>query len=523
MSSILRKQSNNSKNSETQENNKKQISPEIRVKFTTDQPELKMKENLQSMIIKTQFTRKEIINLIKKLCRYQGDREIDLFIENNKLFGQQNISLSTFLMQEDVETDEKLINIFYSFQMEEPQLLDSKKQDEWIKKLKKIPMFGEGLEDSLFSVGLFNSEINFYDTNTHNKIKLIKHQNQFSVIDEEFDQTDYLYLNDYIFLTSDNNKQRLMVKAIRDNEFSLEISELYFSLNENKKQRKESTNSKNSNKNKTFSEINMFPSQLSGRQDHEYVCMENNNFLQKENFSVFTAGEKNGNLHLYKIKDYQFANEDLLNNDNSNGNKNQKRKINQLNSNKRQIILPEKEMKISDHEIFCQSWISKDLISTGDIDHIKLINVENLSIIHQFNVNHHLVTSLDSIQDKILLSSHDNGSFKVWDINMKNSLVHNVNRTHKGFVSKVMKLNTEGSRILTCGYDGDVKVWDIRKLDGAYFDFPRNNILADNIDEINKHKLQYSEKVFGMEIMNDYKKVVSGGSASYVDFYKVDM
>lgn len=470
------------------------INKEVRVKFSTNIPELKLKETLQSMIIKTSLNKNELVIFIKKLTKYQNKKELEIFI-NNKLFSHASQQLSVFLLEENISTEEQILEIFYTFSLDEPKLIDSKKQDEWIKKVKALSndYVNNSVLGNVFSVGLFNSEINFFDCVSHDKIIV----NDLSTNSNELEESDYLFLNDYCFVNSNTNSNDvLLVKAIRDYEYSFVIEELNLTTTNvtSSSKRKSSTNSNKSNNTKTA--ITKYSSILGGQKQTTITKLATNPLDN----TTFSATTKTGDFMLYQIKNYNYSN--------NSSNNNKKRK----NDSYRQILHPIKEIKVSDNEITAMAWLNDCFIALGDLEYIKILNSQQLSIFSLLNVNHHLVTSLDTSKEKIVISSHDNGSFKIWDINAKSPLMHNVTKAHKGFVTKIEKVSDNDALILSSGHDGVVKLWDIRKLSSCYFEFPNKN---------------HNEKVFDFEMLNvkskcGFNKLVSGGSGSELEFFEVD-
>ena len=487
---------------------------ELRVKFSTDIPELKLKENIQSMIIKSSLTRAELLGFIAKLTKYTGRKNLEIFVANEKLFFENEITLSEFIIKENINFEEKLLEIFFTYEMEEPKLIDSKKQDEWIKKLNLIKF--DSYLPGIISVGLFNSEINFFNAGNHEKI--VQEYSGEKVIDE----SDYLFLNDYCFSNSfiqEESKntityKSLLVSSIRDYENSLVLKEVQIKGNKDKKEKE-----KEKRKNSVSSESGLFSNfsiktkdnYLVGKKDYEYSTLTENNFINKNQdnkstISLIAATEESGSVHFYEIK-HSYLEEEKI----------EKEKKRTKNHSVNQTILPISELKVADNEIHCFTWMDSSLFATGDLNQITISNYENLSLLNKFNVNSHLVTSIDSIENKILLSSHDNGSFKLWDVNVNSGLISNVTKAHKGWVTQVKSLDSQGRKILTAGYDGEIKIWDSRKLDRAYYSFSNQSE-----DTKNQQSKIFSILTMPSYSLNNKTKLASGGSSSELDFFLLD-
>ncbi len=428
---------------------------DLRVTFTTNVNEIKIDSKLQNHIIKSQLTREQIEKMLIKLIKYKGNRQIEIFIQNF-LFKDKQQSLLDFLKSNSL-LNEKLsetgIDIFYCFQMEEPELIDSKKQDEWIK---KIISFNK----DTFAVGLFNSEFTFYDVKSMEKLNTIK------VKDEEI--ADFLFLNDFCFALNNNNGNSLLISAIRENGLLFEIQEV----------------------NKANNKISISPSVLQS-QPTDY----NINKLASSPYDnrLVAAGCSNGSLQLYR-----FDNQYVFNSS-TNEDKPIKKKS---KGNIKQIISPINQVTLQNQSFNYIEWMNEMSILGSNIDAIRLFNVATFSLVSSINTNTHLSTCLLSLSNGLILSSFDNGSVKIFDHKASNSLVNQI-KSHRGYVSSITKYDKDENKFFSTGYDGMIKLWDLRNTAQCYYKLPSN----------------YKDKVFTSCFLDN--TLATGGESSYIEYFQI--
>lgn len=440
---------------------------DLRVKFNTNVKDIKISTKLQNQIIKpSQITGNQLERLIYKLVKYDGTRELDIFINNLLIKDKSKLVIDTISLL-DISENERLIetgaDVFYCFQMEKPKLVDSKKQDEWIKKIINI-------HNGLYSIALFNTEVKGYNVNDYNMID----QRKVARLEEE--TTDYSFMNDMcINIKSRNNENDcyslLAILAIRDNDYLFESKELSFTGKELKALT--ITNGKyrgDTNKGNNITVLSSCPNDE----------------------RVFLSGFSNGNVELYRVNiDYEFKTNDKP-----------KKKS---KSDTVQALQPVNQMNIQGEEVSSVDWIDNINIVSGSLEYIKLVNIATFSIVSSFVTNTHLVTSLGSISESLVMSSHDNAAIKIWDVKTKFGQIQVINKAHKGYVSKAIKYDEY--KIVSSGYDGSIKLWDRRNLNECYFKFP--SLYKDKVFDICLHR------------ENDCVKLLSGGESSYLECFEV--
>lgn len=407
---------------------------EIRVKLTTDILEVKSDLENKTIVLKSNLFNKDIINLIKKLTKDKYKKDI-LLIVNGSMYTDESLNFVEFLKEESISTDEKQIEILITDKKEEPKLMDSKKQDEYTKKIV--------VNESKVIVGMFNCEINVYDYQS----KLIKLDKKSKLNIDSNDCFDYYFLNDLDIVQNPEKDKNLLALSIRDCGIHfLEMSE--------------------------SSIVN-----YSHKIEANYEKLSSN-FKSK---NIFVAGKKNGEIDIYKIP----------------SSKNSKKNSYSLS--------PEISMSFSKNPIGSLSWISENLIGVGDIDSIYVINSESKVLTTKINTNHHYCTNIRSIDEK-LISSHDNGSFKIWDYKNSGSLVLSNNKSHQGLISGLLTFDNKPN-FITSGYDGLIKFWDLRNVKSEY----------------QKIEIENKPKIFSIASINDSNnsRIAVGVSDNLVHFYDI--
>ena len=121
------------------------------------------------------------------------------------------------------------------------------------------------------------------------------------------------------------------------------------------------------------------------------------------------------------------------------------------------------------------------------------------------------------IKEEEIVSSHDNRTVKFWDIINKNLLISNIKNAHRGYVSNVSRFNSNELNsflVVSCCYDGDVKLWDRRNTSSVYYVFP--NKAKDIVFK------SYSFKIIKKNNSEENKNLVlTGGASEYLNFYKI--
>lgn len=95
-----------------------------------------------------------------------------------------------------------------------------------------------------------------------------------------------------------------------------------------------------------------------------------------------------------------------------------------------------KQEKIHEDSIESVCWVSTDMIVTGSSDHsMKIIDVETLSEVRKILTKDSITTSIDFGNDR-LLSSHEDGYIRLWDIRDSKNPTHTF-KSHSKYASCV--------------------------------------------------------------------------------------
>jgi len=310
-----------------------------------------------------------------------------------------------------------------------------------------------------YAVGLFNSEITIYNTKFEQMLKLT---DTTSNKDEHFCEL----LHDILFF--ELTKNTILVKASRNEEDNL----LIYSID---------------TQTGTYKPFYTFQ-----KKETEYVnCLSSN----PVDFTYFCAGDTEGNIHVFKIP--ELAEEKQ--------NKTKKKRKIQIDQ-----IAPETTIDDVTSEKKQIKWINnQQILSSGDDFIIKLWNVHTKTAFSHFNTNHKYVTCLcpvNNLEGKFL-SGHEDGSVKLWDpkVNTNVKPVLEFSTAHSNFVSDLCMhpdLDNHANNFSSVGYDGKLKLWDLRSNKTALFDM-----------------MTESEKNYSV-CYNSSKYLMCGGDSSSVSIYE---
>lgn len=394
--------------------------------------------------------------LNKLLHRLLGNDEksFNFFIDNKIL----DKPLHNFLL-ENPETlkvsEEKPIEIFYSFQMEEPKLVNTIKEDEWIKKitLRKNANLKNQLE--YFCVGLFNSECSFYNRNQEKIFKINENENS-------TEENICEILHDICFYNTIAG-ENILLKASRNENEAVKI----YNIDLNKA---------------AYKQIYTI-----GKTDMEYVNALSVNAVDT---NFFCAGDTSGDVKIYKLP------ETKVNEDSNHVNKNKKRKINV------EKLFPELTLeKCHDkREIKLISWLNnQQILTTGDDFNIKIWNIHTKTNYLSMNTNHKYVTSFCNFGTDSIISGHDDGRIKFWDL--RSGKVSNIFVGHNKLVSAIDFDGEDYSKFASIGLDGNLNIWDVRSNQSAIFSLKTD-----------------CEKNFGLSY-NTTDYLICGGESAKINIY----
>ncbi len=420
--------------------------------FMTNLPEEFQIAN-NTITIQSTYDQEALNKLIKKLLRY-NEKSFNFFISNKIL----DKPLHNFLLENpDIlkESEEKPIEIYYSFQMEEPKLVNTIKEDEWIKKitLRKNANLKNELE--YFCVGLFNSECSFYNRNQEKifKISETESNNEDNVCE---------ILHDICFystLTGDN----ILLKASRNENEAVKV----YNVDLNKA---------------AYKQIYSV-----GKADMEYVNTLSVNAVDP---NFFCAGDTLGNIKIYKIPESK-VNEDSIQN-----NKNKKRKIH-VEKLHEETVLDKCHDK---REIKLISWLNnQQILTTGDDFYMKIWNIHTKTNYLSMNTNHKYVSSICNFGNDTIISGHDDGRIKFWDL--RSGKISNIFVGHNKLVSAINFDGEDYSKFSSIGLDGHLNIWDVRSNQAAIFSL--------NTDCEKNYGLSYNT--------SDY--LICGGESAKINIY----
>jgi WD40 repeat protein len=462
------------RNSESNSNTSTfQLKNEIEVVLVTSLPDEYIIPN-NRLSIPANFDTEKLRKLVKKLLNIR-DEESDLGSKSkNFIFFIDDIlldqNLNSFLTNYNFDLkkiSETGLTITYSFEISQPNLINTIKEDEWIRKisLRKNQKY-QSSSAEFYCVGLFNSEVSFYNPKFEKVLK---------IVDTNKDDNYCELLHDLLFFsTNDSLQENTLIKASRNEDylfhiFNVNLSNMSYNLN--------------------F---------VGEKKDYEYV---NTLGLNPVDFSYFVAGDTNGNIKIYKLSENAQSEEPA---------KETKKKRRKIEAN---YLRPEAEIENchNNSEVKILKWINnQQILSSGDDFIIKLWNVHTKTNYSVFNTNYKLTTALCEVlpgNDKFL-SGHEDGSIRLWDIRANNSnqatkIVYQ--NAHQNYVADIVtNPDTEiySNNFASVGYDGYLRVWDFRSTKKALYEIKTD-----------------SEKNYSA-VYNSKSYLMTGGDNSTVNVYQ---
>ena len=440
----------------TSSNNK--INPkEVVIVFKTNLPEEYTIEPI-NITLSTMCEKEDLNKLLKKLLAKESkiyeDKNFEFFINNQIL----DTSLITFIENNmSIISPEKALEIFYFFELNEPQLINTVKEDEWIRKIVCLSSEDSFQFDSLtkYCVGLFNSEVSFYDT-SFKKVMTVNKQNT--------DITENLMemLNDLLFIKTNN--RTIVGIASRSEEENIGFYELNLKAGTSKKV------------------------SFVGKNNNEYVNCLSSNPVDLYNFCV---GDSTGSVRIYKLP---TSNQDEPK---SKQNKKQRTEFSRL-THATEIV------KAHNSEIKLIKWINNmQIITSGDDFSIKVWNTSTNANFCNFTSSYRVTTAFTSYNNtEGILAGYDDGKIRTWDIRAPNQTNNLIFHGHNNKVSEVQFNPLMQQMFISSGFDKMIKVWDLRSKKPLY--------------EI---KCDEGDKNFGLTF-NSGKYFLVGGDNSAVRIYE---
>ena len=420
------------------------IKNEIQIILKTTLPEEYAIAN-NSFTVPSSYDSEKLSVLVKKLIKQKNEKKFSFFIENISLDSDINL----FLQNNNREINLKKISetgleIYYQFELEEPKLINTIKEDEWIRKISsRLNQKFDNSNLEFFCVGLFNSEITIYNKKFEKILKiedLNKEENYCELLH------DVLFFRP-TYSQSDNNDSNtgILIRCSRNEENNFEI----FSVDLNR-----------SSYNKIY---------VNRKHNSEYVnCLS----LNPVDFSYFVAGDTDGNLKIFKIPEKSEIDTENLTIPNNSKSRQQKKRKTEYNFLEHETVL---ENCHGVNEIKIVKWINnRQIITAGDDFTVKLWNIGTKSNFASYNTNYKITTCMSTIgtENDKFLTGHEDGTVKLWDTRIGSSSTSSQGNkviswnAHTNYVADIStNPNTDfyTNNFATTGYDGNLKIWDVRQ------------------------------------------------------------
>ena len=218
--------------------------------------------------------------------------------------------------------------------------------------------------------------------------------------------------------------------------------------------------------------------------------------LNPADFTFFCSGDTEGNIQIFKL-----PNEETLPD-----NKKKKRRIEAQNIETQTRI----EKCHGLNEIKNINWINnQQILTSGDDFLIKLWNIHTKTNYSVFNTGYKLTTAMCPVRGDKFLSGHEDGTIKLWDarVNHNNSNTTSqiiFKNAHLNYISDIVtnpNHSQYSNNFASSGYDGRLKLWDIRANKTAIYDI--------RTDSNKNYSVAY----------NSEKYLMTGGDNSAISIY----
>ena len=447
-------------------NDKNQIlKKEIEIKFVSD---LSREYQINQSVFHLPLTMNvnKLNELINKLLNLSPNKIFSFFIGDIKLLG----SLNDFVNENNITTEQQ-IEIYYMFEIPEPEKSNTIKEDEWIKKISILnEMNYNPSKHNEYIVGLFNGEVSFYNGNNNNKIYSLKNCNN-------VDEDALALLTDIKYFKRKESENKILIRTLRNSLNTFEIYDID-SLKQN--QTLLCSNEK----------IN----------DEYFNCID----INPLNYNIFAMGGTMDNKGIIQI--FNLPENLSLNETKKTPNK-KKRKINSTILNPT-YTFNEVHYSQCNHITFLDG---EYLVTGGDDYNINIYNIITNNLFMTLNTFYKDISSICKVSNKTFLIGYQDGTIKFYDINDSNlnknkaSLIFKDNEAYCGFISDISLCNDKENHpntFVTSNYDSNIKVWDIRggKL------------------PLYKVNTGETEKNFSV-LFNGIDTIISGGDGSLINIY----
>ena len=447
-------------------NDKNQIlKKEIEIKFVSD---LSREYQINQSVFHLPLTMNvnKLNELINKLLNLSPNKIFSFFIGDIKLLG----SLNDFVNENNITTEQQ-IEIYYMFEIPEPEKSNTIKEDEWIKKISILnEMNYNPSKHNEYIVGLFNGEVSFYNGNNNNKIYSLKNCNN-------VDEDALALLTDIKYFKRKESENKILIRTLRN---SLNTFEIY------------DIDSLKQNQTLLFSNEKI--------NDEYFNCID----INPLNYNIFAMGGTMDNKGIIQI--FNLPENLSLNETKKTPNK-KKRKINSTILNPT-YTFNEVHYSQCNHITFLDG---EYLITGGDDYNINIYNIITNNLFMTLNTFYKDISSICKLSNKTFLIGYQDGTIKFYDINDSNlnknkaSLIFKDNEAYCGFISDISLCNDKENHpntFVTSNYDSNIKVWDIRggKL------------------PLYKVNTGETEKNFSV-LFNGIDTIISGGDGSLINIY----
>lgn len=387
---------------------------ELEVCFITDLPE-KFHLSQSNFNLPLEISAEKLNEFIGKLLK--SKRNFCFFINNIKI----DNTLEVFIGHNMISS-EKVIEIYYMLEIDEPQHSNTIKEDEWIRSIQLLNTQKFIPSEREYAVGLFNGQVSFYNKSNIKLFSLpVKSDN-----DEVCSMlTSMRYFN--------MNNKSLLIKTMKYGNNSVELYEV---------------------DSKVRNEATLIYANKRNEEDHYYNCIDINP-IDSDILCLGGSGSNNkGQLEIVKLPELTGVRDNKSN---------KKRKVDH------QEMVPYYSFDtIHKNSVEQCCWLNKEqIITSGDDFNINVFNITSRNLFMTLSTNHKNATCLLQVSQYNFIAGYQDGMIKLYDIKSGNKSVAQFkdNKVFCDLVSDISLSNDKDNHpnmFITSHYDNLNKLWDLR-------------------------------------------------------------
>lgn len=428
---------------------------ELEVTFITELPE-QFHLSQSNFNLPLEFTAIKLNEFIKKLLK--SKRNFCFFINNIKI---EN-TLDDFI-RHNLMSSEKVIEIYYMLEIDEPQHSNTIKEDEWIKSIQLLSIQKYIPNEREYAVGLFNCQVSFYNK-SNIKIFSLPSNSQDNEVCSMLTSMRYFDLND----------KNLLVRTMKYGNNSVELYEVDI---------------------KVKNEATLIYANTRNEENQYYNCIDINPIDQNILCLGGSDANNKGILDIVKLQEITGVRDNKSN-------------------KKRKIVYQQMAPYYSFDTLHKNTveqccWLNKEqIITSGDDFNLNVFNITSQNLFMALSTNHKNATCLLQVGQDRFVAGYQDGMIKLYDIKSGNKSVLQF-KDKKAFCDLVSDISISNNKdnhpnmFIASHYDNSDKLWDLRGGSA-----PIHSIKT------------AAEKNYAVKF-NGNKTILSGGDDSSINIYTI--